>query len=194
MARIGYARVSTADQSLTAQQAQLTAAGCEVLYSDVMTGSAASRPEWDACRKALRDGDELVITRLDRAGRNLKHLLEINEELDEKGVTLKVLDLAIDTSTASGLFAMHLAGAFAQLERATISERTKIAMAGRARGRNGGRPKALSPKALRRGQDLYDAGSMTVKEIAAVVGVSQATLYRGLDTKNGAKRSQAGVR
>lgn len=186
MARIGYARVSTADQSLTAQQAQLTAAGCEVLYSDVMTGAAASRPEWDACRKALRAGDELVITRLDRAGRNLKHLLEINEELDEKGVTLKVLDLAIDTSTASGLFAMHLAGAFAQLERATISERTKIAMAGRARGRNGGRPKALSPKSLSRAQDLYDAGDLTVKEIASAVGVSQATLYRSL-AKNGAR-------
>ncbi|KRF03231.1 hypothetical protein ASH00_15715 [Arthrobacter sp. Soil782] len=91
MAVIGYARVSTSDQSLDAQEAQLRAAGCEVLYSDVMTGTKASRPEWDACRKALRTGDTLVITRLDRAGRSLKHLIEISEELTLKGVTLKVL-------------------------------------------------------------------------------------------------------
>lgn len=189
MARIGYARVSTADQSLEAQEAHLTAAGCEVLYSDVMTGTAASRPHWDACRKALRNGDELVITRLDRAGRSLKHLLEINEELTKKGVTLKVLDQAIDTSTSQGLLAMHLLGAVAQFERALISERTKSAMSARARGRNGGRPKALSPKALKRTQELYDAGGMTVKEIAAAVGVSQATLYRSLATKNGARKT-----
>jgi DNA invertase Pin-like site-specific DNA recombinase len=189
MARIGYARVSTADQSLEAQEAQLTAAGCEVLYSDIMTGTAASRPQWDNCRKALRDGDELVITRLDRAGRSLKHLLDINEELTAKGVTLRVLDQAIDTSTSSGLLAMHLIGAVAQFERALISERTKSAMAGRARGRNGGRPKALSPKSLNRAQELYDAGQMTVKEVAAAVGVSEATLYRSLITKSKTKRS-----
>jgi DNA invertase Pin-like site-specific DNA recombinase len=191
MALIGYARVSTADQSLEAQEAQLKVAGCEVLYADVMTGTAASRPQWDACRKALRTGDELVITRLDRAGRSLKHLLEINEELTAKGVTLKVLDQAIDTSTSSGLLAMHLIGAVAQFERALISERTKSAMAGRARGRNGGRPKALTPKALNRAQELYDAGQMTVKEIAAAVGVSQATLYRSLMTKSKAKRASS---
>ncbi len=188
MAMIGYARVSTADQSLVAQEAQLRAAGCDVIYSDVMTGTAASRPEWDACRKALRKDDVLVITRLDRAGRSLKHLLEINEELTTKGVTLKVLDLAVDTSTSSGLFAMHLAGAFAQFERALISERTKSAMVGRARGRNGGRPKALSPKALDRAQTLYDAGQMTIKEVAAAVGVSEATIYRSITTKTKAKR------
>lgn len=189
MARIGYARVSTADQSLESQEAQLKAAGCDDVYADVMTGTAASRPQWDACRKALRAGDELVITRLDRAGRSLKHLLEINEELTKKGVTLIVLSDGIDTSTSSGRLQMQLLGAVAEFERALISERTKIAMAGRPRGRNGGRPKALSPKALRRAQDLYDAGGMTVKEIAAAVGVSQATLYRSLTTKGGKKTS-----
>lgn len=187
MARIGYARVSTADQSLGSQEAQLKAAGCDDVYADVMTGTAASRPQWDACRKALRAGDDLVITRLDRAGRSLKHLLEINEELTKKGVTLIVLSDGIDTSTSSGRLQMQLLGAVAEFERALISERTKAAMVGRARGRNGGRPKALSPKALRRAQDLYDAGGMTVKEIAAAVGVSQATLYRSLITKGGKK-------
>lgn len=189
MARIGYARVSTADQSLGSQEAQSKAAGCDDVYADVMTGMAASRPQWDACRKALRAGDELVITRLDRAGRSLKHLLEINEELTKKGVTLIVLSDGIDTSTSSGRLQMQLLGAVAEFERALISERTKIAMAGRPRGRNGGRPKALSPKALRRAQDLYDADGMTVKEIAAAVGVSQATLYRSLTTKGGKKTS-----
>ncbi|KRF05589.1 hypothetical protein ASH00_08975 [Arthrobacter sp. Soil782] len=98
------------------------------------------------------------------------------------------LDQAIDTSTSAGKFALQIIGATAEFERAMISERTKSAMAGRARGRNGGRPKALSPKAQSRAQDLYDAGHMTVKEIAAAVGVSQATLYRELNTKIGATK------
>lgn len=187
---IGYARVSTADQSLVAQEAQLRAAGCEVVYSDVMTGTAGSRPQWDACLKGLRKGDALVITKLDRAGRSLKHLMDVSEDLTSRGVELKVLDQAIDTSTSPGRLMMHLLGAVAEFERALVSERTKNAMAGRARGRNGGRPKALSPKALQRAQELYDAGQMTVKEVARAVGVSEATLYRSITTEGARRRAK----
>lgn len=182
MAHIGYARVSTVSQSLDAQENHLRDAMCEITYADVMTGSSASRPEWDACRKALRSGDTLVVTRLDRMGRSLKHLLAVTDELAAKGVTLKVLEQAIDTSTPQGLLSMHLIGAMAQFELTLVSERTRSAMIGRARGRNGGRPKALSPRALDRAQSLYDAGGMTVAEISGAVGVSQATLYRSLAT------------
>jgi DNA invertase Pin-like site-specific DNA recombinase len=189
MALIGYARVSTADQSLEAQEAQLRVAGCVEVYSDVMTGSAASRPQWDACRKGLRDGDSLVITRLDRAGRSLRHLLEISDELDKKGVTLTVLDQGIDTSTSQGRLSFGLLGVVAEFERALISERTKSAMAVRSRGRSGGRPKALSPKALERAQQLYEAGQMTVKEVARAVGVSEATLYRSITTESSRRKA-----
>lgn len=190
MALIGYARVSTADQSLEAQEAQLRAAGCVEVYSDVMTGTAASRPQWDACRKGLRDGDSLVITRLDRAGRSLRHLLEISDELDQKGVTLTALDQGIDTSTSQGRMSFQMLGVMAEFERALISERTKSAMAARARGRSGGRPKALSPKAVERAQQLYDAGQMTVKEVARAVGVSEATLYRSITTEASRRKAR----
>lgn len=191
MALIGYARVSTADQSLAAQETQLSEAGCEVTYADVMTGSAASRPQWDACRKALRKGDSLVITKLDRAGRSLRHLLEISDELDKKGVTLNVLDQGIDTSTSHGRLLFGLLATVSEFERALISERTKNAMASRPRGRNGGRPKALSPKAQSRAQELYDAGQMTVREVALAVGVSEATLYRSITTEGSRRKVNA---
>jgi DNA invertase Pin-like site-specific DNA recombinase len=131
MALIGYACVSTADQSLTAQEAQLEAAGCEVLCSGVMTGTASSRPQWDACRKGLRHGDTLVIARLDRAGRSLRHLLEVCHELEKEGVTLKVLDQGMDTSTSHGKLQFGLLAIVAEFEVALVSERTKSAMAGR---------------------------------------------------------------
>lgn len=194
MVTIGYARVSTASQSLQAQESHLRASGCEVIYADVMTGSAASRPEWDACRKALRPGDTLAITRLDRMGRSIKHLLEVAESLQEKGVTLRVLEQAIDTSTPQGTLTLHLLSALAQFELSQVSERTRSALAGRARGRNGGRPKALSPKALQRAQELYDSKQMTVKEVARAVGVSEATIYRSITTEAERRKAVAPTR
>lgn len=143
-------------------------------------------------QEALRSGDELVITRLDRAGRSLKHLLEISEELTQKGVTLKVLDQAIDTSTSAGQFALHIIEAMAQFERADKRENQEC------HGWACARPEwrqaessfpegsAACPGSLRRrpgDRDLYDADQVTVKRIAAVVGVSQATLYRSLNTR-----------
>ncbi|MEW1813045.1 recombinase family protein [Pseudarthrobacter phenanthrenivorans] len=182
MALIGYARISTAKQSLEAQERQLKDAGCSVTYSDVMTGTAASRPQWDACRKALREGDTLVITRLDRAGRSLSHLIEVSDELAKRGISLKVLDQGIDTTTSHGRLLYQVLAMVSEFERSLISERTQIALAARPRGRKGGRPKALSPKALERAQQLYDSKQMKMKEIAGAIGVSEATLYRSLKT------------
>lgn len=191
MVSIGYARVSTAGQSVEAQETQLKAAGCTVIYSDVMTGTVASRPQWDACRKGLREGDTLVITRLDRAGRSLRHLIDISDELDRKGVALKVLDQSIDTSTSHGRFMFQALAIVSEFEAALVSERTRNALAARPRGRKGGRPKALSPRAQQRAQELYDAKNMTVKEIAGAFGVSEATLYRYITTETDRKKARA---
>ncbi|MBK5248441.1 MAG: recombinase family protein [Actinomycetales bacterium] len=183
---IGYARVSTNDQDISAQIARLETAGCEIVWSDVLSGTRASRPQWDACLKSLNKGDQLDITKLDRAGRSLKHLMALSEQLDERGITLKVIDQAIDTSTSAGRALFQMLGVFAEFERNLISERTKEALRGRPRGRSGGRPKALTDAWLKRAQDMYDAKTMTVPEIAGAVKCSASTLYRHLtlDTAN----------
>jgi len=185
MRMTGYARVSTNDQDIGAQIARLENAGCEIVWSDVLSGTRASRPQWDACLKSLNQGDQLVITKLDRAGRSLKHLMELSDQLDSRGIALKVIDQAIDTSTSAGRALFQMLGVFAEFERNLISERTKEALRGRPRGRSGGRPKALTDTRLKRAQDMYDAKTMTVPEIAGAAGCSPSTLYRHLtlDTK-----------
>lgn len=178
--KVGYARVSTEDQDLETQISSLRDAGCGMVYSEHITGTKASRPEWDKALASLRGGDSLVITRLDRAGRSLKHLLALSERLDEQGCSLVVIEQAIDTSTSAGRALFQMLGVFAEFERSLISERTKEALRGRPRGRNGGRPRALSPRAQARAQELYDSRTMTLAEIAAASGVSKATLCRHL--------------
>lgn len=177
MAKIGYARVSTRGQDLAAQVARLEDAGCEAVYADTYTGTRDSRPEWDACRKALRSGDTLVITRLDRMGRSLKNLLEISAWLDKKGVSLMVLDQQIDTSTSTGRLMFQMLGVVAEFEATLVSERTQKAMAARPRGKSGGRPKVMTPQKLERANDLRDKGIKT-SEIAKILDVGEATLYR----------------
>ena len=186
MRMTGYARVSTNDQDIGAQIARLENAGCEIVWSDVLSGTRASRPQWDACLKSLNKGDQLVITKLDRAGRSLKHLMALSDQLDQRDIALKVIDQAIDTSTSAGRALFQMLGVFAEFERNLISERTKEALRGRPRGRSGGRPKALTVARLKRAQDMYDAKTMTVPEIAGAAGCSPSTLYRHLtlDTKS----------
>ena len=149
MRMTGYARVSTNDQDIGAQIARLENAGCEIVWSDVLSGTRASRPQWDACLKSLNKGDQLVITKLDRAGRSLKHLMALSDQLDQRGIALKVIDQAIDTSTSAGRALFQMLGVFAEFERNLISERTKEALRGRPRGRSGGRPKALTNARLK---------------------------------------------
>lgn len=141
--KLGYARVSTADQSLGLQISALKAAGCAKIYKDHgVSGSVASRPAFDALLADIREGDTLVIWRLDRMGRSLKHLIEINDLLSERGAYLDSLNDKIDTSSPTGEFVFHVLGAVAQLERRMISERTLAGLAEAAkRGRYPGRPR-----------------------------------------------------
>ena len=179
--RIGYARVSTEDQNLDGQVDRLRDADCGVVYSEHVSGSAkAKRVEWDRCLAHLREGDTLVITRLDRAGRSLKHLLDVATLLEERGCALYVIEQSLDTSTSAGRALFQMLGVFAEFERSLISERTKEALRGRPRGREGGRPKALNSVSLARAQALYDSRTLSVREVASAVGVSPATLYRHL--------------
>ena len=180
-ARIGYARVSTDDQSLAAQLDQLTRAGCDPIYSEHASGSKDDRPELAQALKAMRPGDSLVVCRLDRLGRSLPHLVQTVDQLAARGVGFESLAERIDTTSAGGTLVFHIFASLAQFERQLISERTKAGLAaGRARGRKGGRPPALTPRQLREAKLLLTDPEATVTGIAAQYGVSRATHYSGL--------------
>lgn len=144
--KLGYARVSTADQSLDLQISALKSAGCTNIYKDHgVSGNTTKRPAFDALLADIEEGDTLVIWRLDRMGRSLKHLIEINDLLTARGAYLDSLSDKIDTSNATGEFVFHILGAVAQLERRIISERTLAGLAEAAkRGRYPGRPKKFA--------------------------------------------------
>ena len=179
-ARIGYARVSTEDQSPGLQLDALTAAGCVRVFTDIASGTLRQRPQLDAALDYVRAGDTLVVWRLDRLGRSLNHLVATVAALTERGVGLASLREAIDTSTASGRLVLHVFGSLAEFERALIVERTQAGLAAaRARGRTGGRPPLLSAEKLVAAQRLH-AGGDSVTSIARTLGVSRATLYRHL--------------
>lgn len=179
--RIGYARVSTDDQNLEGQLDQLGRAGCDPIYSEHASGSKDDRPELAQALKALRAGDSLVVCRLDRLGRSLPHLVQTVAELAGRGVGFESLAEHIETTSAGGTLVFNIFASLAQFERQLISERTKAGLAaGRARGRMGGRPPALTVKQLREAKRLLDDPEATVTDVAKTYGVSRATLYKGL--------------
>jgi DNA invertase Pin-like site-specific DNA recombinase len=161
--RIGYGRVSTRDQHPEAQHDALTTAGCDPIYIDKASGKLASRPELDkALLSANRAGDQLVVTKLDRLGRSLEHLIELAKELDRRGVDLVVLDQGIDTSTAVGRMFFQILGAIAEFEHALMSERTMDGLAAaRARGRTGGQKPKLGPRQVKLAWQMYDERART---------------------------------
>jgi DNA invertase Pin-like site-specific DNA recombinase len=177
---IGYARVSLDEQHPEAQGDKLANAGCEKIYTDHgVSGRKASRPEWDKCLKDLRKDDTLVIVRLDRAGRSVKHLIEVGEYLKDRGINLLVLEQGIDTRTAAGRMLFHVLAAMAEFEADVIRERTMDGLAAaRARGRKGGRRDKLTEAQQREVKRLYDAREKTVQEIGELFGVSRDTVYR----------------
>ena len=141
---VGYARVSTHEQNLSLQVDALTQAGCEKIFEDKISGIKAERPGLNAALEFVRKGDTLVVWRLDRLGRSLKHLIETVADLEGRGIGLRSLQEAIDTTTAGGRLVFQIFGALAEFERNLIRERTLAGLqAARARGRKGGRPKAL---------------------------------------------------
>ena len=182
MATFGYARVSTGEQSLDRQNDELTAAGAEMVYEEVGSGKkGAVRPQWDELLRSLRQGDTLVVTELSRLGRSTSQLSQLADDLSDRGISLKILNLGIDTGTPSGKLVYSIIAAVAEMERDLLIERTNSGLAAsRSRGRKGGRKREFSPAAVRRAQDRYDKGDLSVTEIARLAGVSRQTLYRYL--------------
>lgn len=178
----GYARVSTTEQDTALQHDALNQAGCVRLFTDHASGKLDSRPQLDQLLQTLLPGDTLIVWRLDRLGRSLKHLIEVVTELGERGVAFRSITEAIDTSTAGGRLIFHIMGALAEFERQLISERTHAGLqAARARGRHGGRPPALSADQQVLLRQLYDERQHTVSQIANMLGIGRATVYRYLN-------------
>ncbi len=148
-----------------------------------MSGSSTSRPQLDACLDYLRAGDVLVVWRLDRLGRSTRHVLEVLDQLERRNIGFQSLTEAVDTTGAMGKAMLTILAAFAELERNVIIERTRAGLdAARAKGRVGGRPRALNAQQLKTAQALHDSGTHTITEIAGMLGVARATLYRALKT------------
>jgi DNA invertase Pin-like site-specific DNA recombinase len=180
---IGYARVLTGDQDLALQLDALKAAGCARCFSDTASGSIAERPQLNYALEELRDGeDTLVVWRLDRLGRSLRHLIELVGELERRQLGFRSLTEGIDTTSSSGRLVFHIFAAIAEFERQLIAERTRAGLqAARARGRLGGRPTTITEYKLLVAREMLDGGQHTMGQIAATIGVSRATLYRHLD-------------
>jgi DNA invertase Pin-like site-specific DNA recombinase len=176
---LGYARVSTPAQDPALQHDALTAAGCYRVFTDTASGQASERPELDRLVDQLRPGDTLVVWRLDRLGRSLRHLIEFTAALDARTVGFRSLGEGIDTTTPGGRLVFHLFGALAEFEQALIRERTQKGLeAARARGRNGGRRRVMTPDKLTLARSMYDTKQYPMAVIARAVGASPASIYR----------------
>ncbi len=177
--RIGYARVSTGDQNLDLQTDELENASCERIYTEKTSGAAKERPELERCMEELREGDALVVWRLDRFGRSLKDLVSKMEDLEEKGADFISLTEGIDTTTAQGKLTFHIFGALAEFERELSRERTMAGLkAARERGRVGGRPPALDEDEIPQVQAMMRDEEISTSDICERFGISRATLYR----------------
>jgi DNA invertase Pin-like site-specific DNA recombinase len=176
---IGYARVSTHEQTLNLQQDALTKAGCTKIFTDTASGAKTERIGLEEALNYVRKGDTLVVWRLDRLGRSLPHLITTMTDLEDRGIGFKSLTENIDTTTSGGKLIFHIFGALAEFERNLIRERTQAGLtAARARGRIGGRPKALTQRQIHIAQSLYDDPNNSIAEICRTLKISKVTLYR----------------
>lgn len=185
---IGYARCSTKEQNLDLQLDALKAAGCEKIYSDVASGSQTDRPELDKCLKCLQAGDTLHVWKLDRLGRDLRHLVNVVHNLVDRDVGFKVLTgqgASIDTTTASGKLVFGIFAALAEFERALIKERVNAGIAAaKARGVRFGRERRITPAVLEEATSKLPAAS--VRQVAASLGLSKSGLYKAIASAKGA--------
>ncbi|MEU7991323.1 recombinase family protein [Streptosporangium canum] len=186
---LGYGRVSTRDQNPDAQRDRLTAAGCDRVYIDTISGTLSGRPEFDKVLDALRAGDVPVFTKLDRLGRSVKMLKQVADRVQSAGAGLRALDQNIDTTTPEGRLFFHILAAFAEWERDLISARTLDGLeAARARGRSGGRKRKLKVYQVERARQMYEQTgadgkrTYTVQQIADEIGVKRTTLNGYLRT------------
>lgn len=175
---IGYARVSTQDQNLTLQIEALARAGCKKIFDDKITGSRAERPGLVKVLEMLREGDTLVVWKLDRLGRSVKNLVDLIGDLDKQGIQFKSLTDSIDTSTTSGRFFFHVMASLAEMERELTIERTRAGLEiARQLGRKGGRKRLMTNSKIESAKKLLDSG-VPPRDVAKNLGVSVPTLYR----------------
>lgn len=175
---IGYARVSTQDQNLDLQIEALTKAGCKKVFDDKISGSRAERPGLSKVLEILREGDTLVVWKLDRLGRSVKHLVDLVGELAKQGVQFKSLTDAIDTGTPSGRFFFHVMASLAEMERELTVERTRAGLEiARQLGRKGGRKRQMTDSKIESAKKLLASGTPP-RDVAKNLGVSVPTLYR----------------
>ena len=179
--RVGYIRTSKKDQNPQLQRRDLLAAGCQKLFEEQISSREAQRPQLRAALEYVREGDALVVWKLDRFGRSLQELIELVGDLKERGVEFVSLRESIDTTTPGGKLVFHVFGAVAEFERDLVLERTVAGLeAARARGRRGGRPRALDESKARLARRLKAEGEHSVEEICSMLGVGRSTLYRYL--------------
>jgi DNA invertase Pin-like site-specific DNA recombinase len=176
---VGYARVSTQDQNLDLQQEALDKAGCENTFTDVVSGAKSERAGLNEALAYCREGDTLIVWKLDRLGRSLQHLIETVQELQKQGIGFRSLQESIDTTTSGGKLIFHVFGALAEFERDIIRDRTMAGLASaRSRGRKGGRPRAMTEAMAEVAPTLWQDPKHTVKEICEALQISEATFYR----------------
>ena len=177
----GYSRVSTTDQDQALQEDALTKAGVDQIFTDTASGAKTSRPALDELLSKLRPGDIVVVWRLDRLGRSLRHLIDVFSDLESRGVAIRSLTESLDTSTPGGGLIFHVFGALAEFERDLIRERTNAGLvAARARGRTGGRPSVWTAEKLQTAQDLLAQGT-DIATVSRILGVSRASIYRNTE-------------
>lgn len=179
MALIGYARVSTRDQTVAAQLDALRKTECARIFQETASGANSDRPQLVAALDYMREGDTLVVWKFDRLARSLKQLIATVEELERRGIGFRSLTEAVDTTTPSGRLVFQLFGALAEFERNVMRERTRAGLdAARARGKKGGRPAKLKEEDLKAAKALLADPEINVSDVAQRLGVSSATLYR----------------
>ncbi|WP_438271100.1 recombinase family protein [Shimia thalassica] len=178
---IGYARVSTEDQNTKLQTDALSEAGCEKVFLEKASGAQRDRPELQAALNYMREGDTLIVWKMDRLARSMRQLIDTVEDLEARRVGFRSLTETIDTTTPGGKLIFHIFGALAEFERSIIQERTKAGLkAARALGKFGGRPPSLSDQDVAAARAMLSDPELTVSEVASRLGVAASTLYRHL--------------
>lgn len=182
---LGYARVSTNDQDPAHQIDALKDFGCERIFEEKVSATSRTRPQLERLLDTLREGDKVVVWRLDRLGRSIKDLITLVEEFKERSVQFVSLTENIDTSSPSGELVFHIFASVAQFERSLIIERTKSGLsAARARGRVGGRKPLMSSQDVRKAKAMAADNTISISDIASHFGISRTTLYKYLNKKS----------
>lgn len=186
---IGYARVSTSEQNLNLQLDALNKYNCVKIFSDHISGTKQKRPELDNLFEYIRPGDILVVWRLDRLARSLRHLIDLTHQLEEKNIQLISVTEKIDTTSSTGRFIFHMFASLAEFERNLIRDRVMAGLSSaRARGRKGGRPRTITDEMIKTAQELWNSRAVSVAKICESVGMSKRSFYKVVDVSSEKKK------